>query len=126
MASDNKTVAEALELTRAIFFKDIGAVNEQCQWCRDKLSSQLDSIEAAYRREITELKNELNEWRSNCNFNHSDRKKKLRQIKELRECLRVALAGEYGRCRSRWQCALCSKNCNVKRWRKALEGASHT
>lgn len=160
MESKNETFSEALELTKAIFFKDIGSINERCQWCRDKLSSQLDRIEAAHKREFEQLKmlndsahtitcdavtyneNEgvsaiVKEWRDRPISIHTEPEEsarldklhsayyaELREVAELRECLKEALEEK---CSGIRPCDGCwgHQICKFKRWRKALKGANH-
>lgn len=137
MASENETVAEAIEITKAIFLKDIGDVNERCQWCRRKLTEQLDRIETAHRREVDKYKNkwheavtlafDIDKLASIEKQTESLLKKNeiiaglRREVAELRECLKEAVDFHCGKCINKG--GPCNKDCLFDKWRKALEGA---
>lgn len=133
MENENETVADAIELTKAIFFKDIGVVNERCQWCRDKLSERLDRIEAAHKREVDSLTFELMTAKSeqktaaNVIIEQTNKVEKLeREVAGLRECLKEACRYRCGKCNVgnlETESHFCGNYCDtIKRWRNALEG----
>lgn len=128
-------------------------IDGDTHYAKVSLQDLADRIEAAHRREVESykwllatsqcaledeivknqnLKREVAELEAKLSNTETARKFFARRldgakekVEELRDCLRVALASEYGRCSSRWPCALCSRDCKVKRWRKALKGANH-
>ena len=132
MASESETVAEV-----AAAMRRLDTVFNLLYW-----GEYANRIEAAHKREVAELRRQREEAFTIVNVVEKcasiERQTEAmlkkngviaglrKEVAELRECLKEAMANKLGTCRSRWPCALCSKNCEVKRWRKALEGAGRT
>ena len=90
MQSENETVADIVRILRGATYP--------VSRCPDlTMRGYADRIEAAYRREVA----------------------------ELRECLKDAIDTKFRACWSFFPCGECGRECPVHKWRKALEGENH-
>lgn len=133
MASENdETIADILRVMRDARNLDPSAIEDNnhllSDWyyddeCKGWLSSFADRIEAAHKREVAELKRELEATRQQRNRARLDAQEKfVREVAELRDVGKQMLR--------RWCSMSCTcEHCEFKaepcaRWRKALEGVT--
>lgn len=133
MASDNETVAEIVSLMRneGYYRGFMGITNPLTD---RMISSLLDRIEAAHKREVDAILKDRDDMykseqetvaKTNAWFGEYQTLK--REVAELRKFLEEAASlrchecfhSNHGRCEEPYA------NCMAKKWRKALEGAKH-
>lgn len=117
MTSENETVSDIVKRVR----RDCNSY--PLPTAAAEMLRLVREMDAAHQREVAELKKELDEWKSNCNFNHSDRKKKHKQIEELRKGISElldALQTIYDE-----ECTGYGTVEVYDKWRKSLKGASN-
>ena len=122
--NDNETVEQAYEdIRKKIKQYKIDSAYEHiaCMYTVFAVEDMIDRIDAAHQREVGELCGERNGILNSNASLAADNDRLRREVAELRECLREAVAEVCNRlekCGFKEPCVF--KTCYVQKWRKAL------